>query len=140
MRSIKPGRGPSRQSFVGSIFVSTFGVFWTIMAFTITHEAPFPMVKFIFPLFGVLFTSLGIYQAVYSYKNATGEDRYSIVDIVDEREEGDPSRAWVRNSSINDGGVESYGKAKPERFCPYCGHGLESDFKFCPKCGKTIHS
>jgi hypothetical protein len=41
-----------------------FGVFWTIMAFAITSGAPdvgpFPIVKIIFPLFGVLFTGAAI--------------------------------------------------------------------------------
>lgn len=32
MKSIKPGRGPSKLSTVGSICVAIFGVFWCIMA------------------------------------------------------------------------------------------------------------
>ncbi|MHB8061464.1 MAG: hypothetical protein ACYDG2_02340 [Ruminiclostridium sp.] len=36
MKSIKPGRGPSGMSFAGSIITIIFGVFWTIIAFSIT--------------------------------------------------------------------------------------------------------
>ena len=32
MKSIKPGRGPSGLSFIGSVFGIIFGIFWTIMA------------------------------------------------------------------------------------------------------------
>jgi len=139
MRSIKPGRGPAKMSFMGSVFASVFGVFWTIMAFAITKDAPFPMVKIIFPLFGVMFVGMGIYQAIYSYKNATGKERYSIVDIVDSTEEGDPASEWVKSS---DGYVETPHREdtqqKASAYCPYCGAAVQIDYQFCPKCGKDI--
>ncbi len=33
MKSIKPGRGPSIQGFIGSIATILFGIFWTFMTF-----------------------------------------------------------------------------------------------------------
>jgi DNA-directed RNA polymerase subunit RPC12/RpoP/lipopolysaccharide export LptBFGC system permease protein LptF len=123
MKSIKPGRGPSGMSFIGSIVSIIFGVFWTMMAVNITAKSPFGMVGVIFPLFGVLFIILGIIQAVYNYKNATGKDRYSIYDITDSHEEDDPSDKWIKGEAI---------------YCPYCGAKLERDYIYCPKCGKGI--
>ena len=35
MKSIKPGRGPSRQSAVMSVFMAIFGVIWTVIAILI---------------------------------------------------------------------------------------------------------
>lgn len=150
MKSIKPGRGPSGMSFVGSIAIIIFGIFWTIMATTITAHAPFGILK-LFPLFGVIFIILGIVQAAYHYKNATSKDRYSIIDITNSEEEGDPSDSWIKNNfedkvenkerenllyNINENQQDIY--KKEYNFCPYCGIRLESNFEYCPKCGKDI--
>ena len=83
MKSIKPGRGPSAMGAVGSIFSAIFGIIWTIAAASM--GAPV-----FFWLFGVVFVILGIVQAIYNFKNATGENRYSEFDIVDSTEEPDP--------------------------------------------------
>ena len=147
MKSIKPGRGPSGMSFVGSICVTIFGVFWTIMAFSITSESPFG-IGAIFPLFGVIFVIMGIVQAVYNYKNATGEDRYSIYHITDSNEEGDPADAWIhRKNTADEQNNHNYENNQYKNnyengemnFCPYCGTEVESDYSICPKCGKTIN-
>ena len=138
MKSIKPGRGPSGMSFIGSIIAIIFGVFWTIMAVNITANASFAMIGMIFPLFGILFITVGVIQAVYSYKNATGRNRYSIYDITDSNEEGDPSDSWVKN---DDEDSREY-RELPEgdiNYCPYCGVQLKSGYAYCPKCGKDIH-
>ena len=88
MKSIKPGRGPSAMGAVGSIFSAIFGIIWTIAAASM--GAPV-----FFWLFGVVFVILGIVQAIYNFKNATGENRYSKFDIVDSAEEPDPwPRSW----------------------------------------------
>jgi len=138
MKSIKPGRGPSGMSFVGSVIAIIFGVFWTIMATSITANSPFPVVGIIFPLFGVLFIILGVFQAIYNYKNATGKDRYSIFDITDSKEESDPSDERIKNK-VRKEIQEIQGEHHNDmvKFCPYCGIKLESDYIFCPKCGKT---
>ncbi|WP_297989720.1 zinc-ribbon domain-containing protein [Anoxybacillus sp.] len=124
MKSIKPGRGPSMQGFVGSLFSIIFGIFWTFMTFSITKDSPFPGTQ-IFPLFGLIFVGLGIFQAVYHYKNATGKERMSIVDIVDEHEEKDP---------LN----ERFGRSEGKKYCSSCGTNIQADFRFCPSCGKEL--
>ena len=68
---------------LGSVVAIIFGIFWTIMAASM--GAPV-----FFPIFGVIFILLGVVQAVYHFKNATGEERFSEFDIVDSREEPDP--------------------------------------------------
>lgn len=125
MKSIKPGRGPSGMSFIGSVVAIIFGIFWTIMAFSMTAGSPFGIVGSIFPLFGIIFVIVGIIQAVYHYKNATSENRFSEYDITDSSEEGDPSDKFIKRES--DG-----------NYCPYCGATIKSDYSFCPKCGKSI--
>lgn len=149
MKSIKPGRGPSGMSFIGSVVAIIFGVFWTIIAISITSNSPFGMVGIIFPLFGILFIIVGIIQAFYHYKNATGENRFSIFDITDSSEEGDPSDKWIksefeagvrRNNSKETHSKETNFKEThlELNYCPYCGVTLDTDFSFCPKCGKSI--
>ena len=67
MKSIKPGRGPSAMGAMGSVVAIIFGIFWTIMAASM--GAPV-----FFPIFGVIFVLLGVVQAVYHFKNATGKE------------------------------------------------------------------
>jgi vacuolar-type H+-ATPase subunit I/STV1 len=136
MKSIKPGRGPSGISFAGSIIAIIFGVFWTIIAASMMANAPFGIIGMILPLFGVLFIIMGIIQALYNYKNATGKNRYSIFEITEE--EGDPSDQWIKR------GIESEEENEQQSFiaaeanyCPYCGIQLEQDYTYCPKCGKA---
>jgi ribosomal protein S27AE len=139
MKSIKPGRGPSGMSFIGSIVAIDFGVFWTIIAFSITANAPFGIIGIIFPLFGVIFVITGVVQAAYHFKNATGENRFSEFDITDSSEEGDPSEKWVNREPGPDDEKENRKQVSTEaNFCPYCGASLDSTFSFCPKCGKSI--
>jgi hypothetical protein len=51
-----------------------FGVFWTIMAFSITSSGPdvgpFAIAKVIFPLFGVVFIVAAIGFGIYTYSRA----------------------------------------------------------------------
>lgn len=94
------------------------------MTFSITKDSPIPGSQ-IFPFFGFVIIGIGIFQAVYHYKNATGKERMSIVDIVDENEEKDPLNARLRR---NEG----------EKFCPYCGTMVQTSFQFCPSCGKSL--
>ena len=83
MKSVKPGRGPSMMRGVSSIAMIGFGVIWTIAV--ISMGAPV-----FFPLFGLIFIGIGVAQAVYHFRNATGENRYSYFDIVDGDEGLDP--------------------------------------------------
>lgn len=118
MKSVKPGRGPSGMSFIGAIFAVIFGIFWTAIAFSMTESI-------LFPMFGVLFIIMGIIQAVYHFKNATGKNRFSEFDITDSSEEEDPMGKWVDNKS-------------KILYCPYCGAKIDKEFSFCPKCGKKL--
>lgn len=126
MKSIKPGRGPSAMGAMGAVASVIFGVIWTVAAASM--GAPV-----FFPLFGVLFILIGIAQAVYNFKNATGENRFSVFDITEDGEEPDPLDRRVRDA------------ARPEtppggtcRFCPYCGAELGDGFVFCAKCGREL--
>ena len=38
MRSVKPGRGPSLQGAIGSIFAVVFGIFWMVSAAKMEHQ------------------------------------------------------------------------------------------------------
>lgn len=129
MKHIKPGRGPSAMGAAGSLIAAVFGVFWTIGAASI--GAPV-----FFCLFGVLFVILGIVQAVYSFKNATGKNRYSAFDIVDSAEEPDP---W--DQRFGETPEPPADRAQPGdgvRYCPYCGAEADEGFAFCAKCGRKL--
>lgn len=134
MKSIKPGRGPSRQSFVMGIFAAVFGVFWTIMAVF--------MRAYIMVPFGICFVGIVIYYAIYAHHNATAEDRYSIVDIVDAEEERDPLNEIYgrKREKDDDQTIEESADVGISRdgYCPYCGSPVQKGFVFCSKCGKRI--
>lgn len=133
MKSIKPGRGPSAMGVMGSIIAVVFGIFWTITAASMGAPA-------FFPVFGILFITMGIVQGFYHYKNATGKNRFSTFDITDESEERDPLEDLVRGKE-NNHPVPSTAEMEEEegyQFCPYCGTKAEKDFQFCSKCGKKL--
>jgi len=152
MRSIKPGRGPSAMGAAGSVFAIIFGFIWTVIAFNITKDAPFPLVSVVFPLFGIAFIGMGIVQAVYHFKNATSRNRMSLLDIVDEKEEPDPLNLRFGSGGSMSGmmdpdvdSVQNGNRSQGQRtrkyegnYCPFCGSKVEADFVFCPGCGKEI--
>lgn len=131
MKSIKPGRGPSAMGAMGSVVAIIFGIFWTIMAASM--GAPL-----FFPIFGVIFILLGVVQAVYHFKNATGKERFSEFDIVDSQEEPDPlerrfgqeREPWEEPPQREDAAQAAY--------CPYCGAKAEPGFVYCAKCGRKL--
>lgn len=131
MKSIKPGRGPSAMGAMGSVVAIIFGIFWTIMAASM--GAPV-----FFPIFGVIFILLGVVQAVYHFKNATGKERFSEFDIVDSQEEPDPlerrfsqeREPWEEPPQQEDAAQVAY--------CPYCGAKAEPGFVYCAKCGRKL--
>ncbi len=131
MKSIKPGRGPSKLSAAGSVFAAAFGVFWCIAAGAMGAWFMIP--------FGLLFVGFAIYGACYHYRNATAKDRYSVIDIVDETEESDPLNEKYGGKKD---GYESDKKdnvpGTAAKYCPYCGAAVQGDFDFCPKCGKKL--
>ena len=125
MKHIKPGRGPSMLGGVMSIAIGVFGVIWTIAAASMGGG--------LFALFGVVFVVVAIVQAVYHFKNATSEERYSSFDIVDSTEEPDPLNerfgAQTRTSAA---------PTKKSKFCPWCGAKVDAAFEFCNECGKKL--
>ena len=130
MKSIKPGRGPSMMGGIGSVVMVVFGIFWTITA--VGMGAPV-----IFPIFGVLFICMGVAQAIYNFKNATGKNRYSSFDIVDEHEESDPLQERFGNPP-QAAQPKSALMSAEDGFCPYCGNPVAGEFDFCPKCGRQL--
>lgn len=84
IKRVKPGCAPSAMGAAMSVVVAVFGVFWTIAALYIGAPG-------FFALFGVVFVVMAIVQAVYNYKNAAGKERFSVMDIVDNDEKGDPT-------------------------------------------------
>lgn len=128
MKSVKPGRGPSMMGGIMSVAVGLFGVFWTILAASggAWFMAPF----------GIIFVVIAVVQAIYNFKNATGENRYSEFDITDENEEADPwnerfGQKRDRPEAQADGGNKS-------NFCPYCGEKADNDFAYCKNCGRKL--
>jgi hypothetical protein len=108
MRSIKPGRGPSALSAAGSAIAILFGIFWTVMAFSITRNSPLPIAGVIFPLFGIVFVLFGIIQLVYNLKNTVSEDRFSLMDITEAGTEIDPFEKRFGNPKhADDTSIES---------------------------------
>ena len=131
MRSIKPGRGPSMMGGFGDVCSVVFGIFWTVLAASMTRGTG--IIGVIFPLFGVLFIIIGICNAVYHFKNAAGKNRYSAFDITDETEEPDPL-----NERFGDASTRADTPAADTQFCPYCGAPVRSDYAFCRKCGREL--
>lgn len=136
MKSVKPGRGPSAMGAAGSIFAIIFGIFWTMMAYSMTRDAPFPLIGFVFPAFGIVFIGFGIVQAIFHYKNATSQNRMSLFDITDSQEESDPLNTRYGKQFSESG--EAYSSSGEKAFCPYCGDRLKDGYQYCPKCGKKI--
>lgn len=132
MKSIKPGRGPSMMSGIGSIGAAVFGVIWMIAA--ISMGAPW-----FFALFGIFFIGMAIMQAVYNLKNATSKNRFSSFDITEANEEGDPlDRIYGKNAGQSKKEDEVSPELERNRFCPFCGSALEENFVYCNQCGKQL--
>ena len=130
MKSIKPGRGPSMMGGVASVFAVVFGIIW--MCGAASMGAPG-----FFLLFGVAFIGIGVVNAVYSFKNAAGDNRYSAFDIVDSDEEPDPLNVRFGSRSDPEPEVQT-GEPGKFAYCPYCGVRLGEGFAFCGKCGKAL--
>lgn len=146
MKSVKPGRGPSMMGAFGSAAAALVGVFWTIGAASMGAPG-------FFVAFGFIFIAIGVVNAIYNFKNATSQNRYSAFDITSENEEPDPLNEFFgrgsenpernRNVSVQEVSPtkhdeSSIGDESEKAFCPYCGAEVEKDFTYCMKCGKKL--
>lgn len=104
---------------------AAFGLLWTILVASSGGG--------IFALFGLIFVAIGIVNAVYNFKNATGKNRYSEYDITENGEETDPLNEMFGEKRNYDSVSQT-----ENRFCPYCGQRVEADFEFCNVCGKRL--
>ena len=125
MKSVKRGRGPSFMGGFAGLAAAAFGLLWTILVASSGGG--------IFALFGLIFVAIGIVNAVYNFKNATGKNRYSEYDITENGEETDPLNEMFGEKRNYDSVSQT-----ENRFCPYCGQRVEADFEFCNVCGKRL--
>ncbi len=140
--SVKPGRGPSFMNGVASVIAGLFGLFWFFTARSMFSSVSGPIgidsgLAEIFPYFGLLFVALAIANAVYNFRNATSENRHSVIHIVDSEDEPDPLDPRVRVEHPSDDQSEDRGHGSTH-YCPYCGRAVDEGFKFCPDCGKEL--
>ena len=126
MKSIKPGRAPSRLGFIGSICAAAFGVLWILLALKM-RSGPFA-------LFGLPFVILAVALAIYHFRNANGENRYSLYDITGDGEEPDPLNEAVKKVPQPQSDTPPASRA----YCPYCGAKTQPDHSFCRNCGKRL--
>lgn len=122
------------KGFVMSIAMALFGILWTVLALSIGGG--------IFALFGVIFVGIAIFEAVYNYKNATSENRYSAMDIVDSSEESDPLNEKYGSDAVKNTPAaertENNRNTAENNYCPYCGKKVEDSYTFCNGCGKKL--
>jgi len=116
---------------ISAVAIVIFGIFWTIMASSM--GAPI-----FFPLCGVVFILLGIATAIYNFKNATGENRFSLFDFTDHSNEPDPLNTRFGNVSSGETKNKDNTDSATANFCPYCGSRTGPDHLFCKRCGKNM--
>ena len=131
MKSIKPGRGPSRRGAAGSVIAIVWGILWTVLAAGATQVAG--AFGLIFPLFGLCFIGMGVYNLIYHSKNASADaqDRDSLLEIVDSDEEDGRSAAGEDIAAEPAPGESA-------AYCPWCGARIKTGFLYCPKCGRKL--
>ena len=138
MWSIKPGRGPSARNAVSGIVAVVFGIFWTLMAYTITRGSPFPFVGVVFPLFGVVIVVLGIADVIYNFYNAISQNRFSTLDVTRPGDEPDPLQQQFGPPFPPASSASLPHTPVADAFCPSCGQGVQRSFRFCPTCGGPL--
>ncbi len=127
--SLKPGPGPSAGRAAGAILGVIFGILWTIFAIFLTKDAPFPFVKILFPLFGVVFVIAAIVSAFNHMHNATRPNRFSEFNVVPTESEQEPV--------LRGGAVRS--DKHVGKYCTHCGTGLRDTDNFCSACGSAAN-
>ena len=112
-------KGNPKESMGARIFTGCFGILWTILAFSITADSPWPIVSIIFPGFGILFTIAG-FMGLTGKNSSSGDDEGTAG-----KSETTPQRQERPAAP----------REKKTVFCPYCGTALEEDYKICGSCG-----
>ncbi len=103
------------------IIFACFGIFWTIITFSIMGGNPMVpgVVRILFPGFGILF-------AIAAFSIKPGKDSSS----------GDEeSTAGKPETTLQQQEHPAAPREKKTVFCPYCGTALEEDYKVCDSCG-----
>ena len=121
MKSIKPGRGPSKRGAAGAVFQIIWGIIWTVLVCVIMVPVA-GAIGLLFALFGLCFIGMGVYSLCYHKRNAEADvqDRDSLLEIVDSRPE------------------ETADVPSDPSYCPWCGEKLGEDYQYCPKCGRKL--
>lgn len=121
---------------VGRIIVAGFGVLWTIMAFGITANSPWPVAKIVFPGFGILFIIGALTVHGSESKKSDAEEKSTMESPVEQfnpREMDFPGQ-----TSRNEPPVQMPAPQPRQKmivFCPYCGTAQDEDYKICESCG-----
>lgn len=139
MQHLKPGRGPSAMNALGGIVGILFGIFWTIMAYSITRDAPGPVGTF-FPLFGVLFVIIGIVNVAYNLYNTTQKDRLSVLDLTSSNEESDPLNDLVNGPASSRSTAEEPVEDKLRELAALRQKGLITDAEFAAQRQRILNS
>lgn len=90
-----------------------FGVLWTIMAFSITADSPWPVARIAFPGFGLLFIIGALTMHGSKGRESDSEE----------------------STSMDSPGEADRKEQKKYVYCPYCGTAQEEDYKICESCG-----
>ena len=128
MKSIKPGRAPSKLGFIAGICAAVFGIVWILIAWN--------MQSGLMVLFGIVFVGFAIALAIVNYRNAHNENRYSLYDITGEGEEPDPLNERIKPASQAQ--PQDPAPSATRAYCPYCGAKTAPDHNFCQSCGKRL--
>lgn len=138
MKQIKRGRGPSFMNFIGSICIILFCSLWTIIALNTYKYLEFPT-SLAFPLLGIIGILMGIFHAIYIFKNFSSKEKFSEYDITDD-EKDSLGNFQFKNSENSKYDTDRIIKIKSKLFnyCPYCGEKLNESYNFCPDCGKKL--
>ena len=114
--------------FLG-IMVIFIGVIWTVGAVSLTSRAPNEMgfVKILFPAFGVVFISMGIYNLVKGVAiNKKTKNNTYYTDSADEELDQKEYKVYRE------------GEEEKSLRCPMCHSTVKETQKFCINCGNKL--
>lgn len=160
MKNVKRKRGPSFLSFLGSLAAIIFGVLWTVLAYVGTSslratDGTMKIVGYAFPIFGIIFILMGIFEATYNFKRAMSQKKSIEEDTLQEDENRtfslfskknkNPYRSTRSSSNAEDEYEDEdydFSQTNPnmsfKKYCTECGAPLDKNYKYCPECGKKI--